>query len=125
MLYLRFFITSTAMQEASPMEAPTPSEDRLKLYLPKSKGDQEPQVTQAGSRSGTEPIPIQYRLEEVQTVDGPCTHQYTLWWNEDGARCRQCPPGTCTFSPTSTGVGTCLVKRIGKLAGSLPSALGD
>lgn len=72
-----------------------------------------------------EPIPIQYRLEEIQTPEGPATHQYVLWFNDEAARCRWCEPGQCNFQPTTAGVGTCLVKREGKLTETLPRLRGN
>lgn len=66
----------------------------------------------------TEPLPIQIRFQEVETPSGPVTLQFCVWFDDDAARCRWCKPGTCTYAPTSAGVGTCYLKRDGGL--SLP-----
>jgi len=70
-----------------------------------------------------EPMPIQYRLEEAETPEGkPVVDAILLWHNEDAARCRWCQPGTCTFIPTPVGVGTCVVRRDGRLGLALPAS---
>lgn len=59
--------------------------------------------------------PILYRLTEHQGKDGPYVETYRAWNNEDGARCRACPPGRCNFLPGPDGIGSCSTRRPGKL----------
>jgi hypothetical protein len=71
-----------------------------------------------------EPRPFVYRMTEHRHPDGrPYTDTLCVWANEEGLRCRLCRPGDCTFTPGSEGIGTCVFRRDGGLAGPVPLPL--
>lgn len=59
------------------------------------------------------PVPVQYRIFEIQTESGVATDTFLLWRNEDGARCDFCDPALCNFAATAEGYGTCRVRSLG------------
>ncbi len=61
------------------------------------------------------PTPIQIRCVEQDTPKGPHVDFLIVWDAEDAARCRFCKPGTCTFIPANPQIGTCRVRREGRL----------
>jgi hypothetical protein len=91
--------------------------DALRIYVP--DGD-EP----VRRRLEPEPVPITYVLIEQETPEGTHTDQICVWRNEEAERCRWCPE--CTYTPTSSGIGTCYQRRTGILSPRLaPSSLAS
>lgn len=65
------------------------------------------------------PAPVPIQITPMTLRDG--SHAvFALWFNDEAARCRACPAGTCTFKPSPFGVGTCINHAQGGLGWVAP-----
>jgi hypothetical protein len=90
-----------------------------RLYAPDEGGE----THKERSASRPEPLPQLYRLTQHRDDDGPFVETLIVWDNEDGARCRHCPEGQCTFQAGPGAIGSCIVIKPGLLAAASPPLL--
>jgi hypothetical protein len=76
-------------------------------------------TTPADAAESDPPPPMPIQCRPFPMPDGG-TAVFAIWFNDEGERCRACPPGTCTFMPTVAGVGTCIHNAEGGLRRTVP-----